>query len=247
MDLSLYSVIVLAIAFVWSGLVRAGLGFGGAGLMYPIALLAVDSVVFLVPILCVQLMIFSTATLARDHAKIDWRNVRLLLAVMTPPFVLGVFGLINFSETVLLIIVYVVMVSYALSYIFNFHTSMKQNWWVDGPIAALGSYLSGLSLAGSPLLAAVAIRLVEREKLRATLFVVWWILCAIKLSTLAVYQVDLQLRHQLWLLPCALIGHMIGMRVHDWLMQVQSPRFYRFMGIALLALCLVGIVNQVVF
>ncbi len=52
MEFDLFTITVLIIAFLWSGFVRAGLGFGGAGLMYPVALIAVDSILFLVPIVC---------------------------------------------------------------------------------------------------------------------------------------------------------------------------------------------------
>jgi len=246
MEFSLYTIVVLAVAFWWSGLVRAGLGFGGAGLMYPVALLAVDSVVFLVPLICVQLMIFSSATLVREHPKIDWRVLGILIAIIMPTFMLGVLGLISFPEWILLAVVYLVIISYSLFYLFNFHTSATSNWWIDGPILVLGGYVSGLSLAGAPIIAAVGLRLLDRTQVRATLFVLWFICCAIKLSTLAYYQVDLQLRHQLWLLPSALVGHLMGMRLHQRILQLQSPVFYRWMGAVLLTLCLVSLAKQVV-
>ncbi len=247
MEFSLFSIVVLVIAFWWSGLVRAGLGFGGAGLMYPIALLAVDSLLFLVPIICVQLMIFSATTLVQDYRRIDWRKLGLLTAVLAPSFILGVLGLISFPERLLLAVVYLVLIAYSLSYIFNYHTSIRQNWWVDGPVLVLAGAVSGLSLAGAPIIAGVAVRLLAREHLRATLFVLWFVLCAAKLGTLAYYQVDLQLRHQLWLFPCALAGHLIGMRLHDRLVLLHSVRFYRWMGAALLLLSLVGLSNHFLF
>ena len=244
MEFSLYSILVLAIAFWWSGLVRAGLGFGGAGLMYPVALLAVDSVLFLVPIICVQLMLFSSLTLVREHPRINWHVLGVLTAIILPSFLLGVFGLISFPEWVLLAVVYLVIISYSLFYLFNLHTSARSNWWIDGPILVLGGYVSGLSLAGAPIIAAVGLRLLERDRLRATLFVLWFLLCAIKLSTLAWYNVDLQLRHQVWLLPCALVGHLMGMRVHQRILRMQSPLFYRWMGSLLLLLCLLSLGRQ---
>lgn len=212
--------------------------------MYPVALLAVDSIVFLVPIICVQLMIFSSVTLAREYTKIDWRVLSVLLAVILPTFMMGVFGLISFPEWILLAAVYAVIISYSIFYIFNLHTSSKSSWWVDGPILLLGGYVSGLSLAGAPIIAAVGLRLLQRNQLRATLFVLWFLLCAIKLGTLAYYEVDLQLRHQIWLLPCALVGHLIGMRLHERILQMQSPVFYRWMGVVLLILCLTSLANQ---
>lgn len=245
MEFTPYVIVILAISFWWSGLVRAGLGFGGAGLMYPVALLAVDSIVFLVPIICVQLMIFSSVTLAREYQKIDWRILAVLMATIMPTFMLGVLGLISFPEWVLLAAVYTVIICYSISYILNLHASAKSRWWVDGPILFVGGYVSGLSLAGAPIIAAVGLRLLDRTQLRATLFVLWFLLCAIKLGTLAYYEVDLQLRHQLWLLPCALVGHVIGMRLHERILHLQSPVFYRWMGSVLLLMCLVSLANQV--
>ena len=82
MEFDLYTIVILMIAFWWSGFVRAGIGFGGAGLMYPVALLAVDSILFLVPIICVQLLIFSTATLIKDHHLIDWKTLGKLFGIL---------------------------------------------------------------------------------------------------------------------------------------------------------------------
>ncbi len=236
-------VVVLILAFWWSGFVRAGLGFGGAGLMYPVALLVIDQVVFLVPIICVQLMLFSGVTLIRDHPRINWRLLGLLFLVLIPPFMVGVFDLISLADEVMLGIVYAVVISYSLGYIFNLNLGRAAKW-LDFPVLLVGGYVSGLSLAGAPLIAAVAIRHLPRHQMRASLFVLWWVLCAVKLSTLYAYDVDLQLRHQLWLLPSALIGHLMGMKLHDKLLQMQTPNFFRWMGLALLCLSLAGILRQ---
>lgn len=243
MEFTPFVILVLIFAFWWSGFVRAGLGFGGAGLMYPVALLAIDSVVFLVPIICVQLMIFSGATLIRDHPKINWKKLGLLFAILIPPFIVGVFGLINLPDNVMLAIVYLVVVSYSLGYIFNLQVGAAGRW-LDFPILVVGGYVSGLSLAGAPLIAAVSIRHLSRQEMRATLFVLWWVLCALKLSTLYAYNVDLQFRHQLWLFPSALIGHLMGMRLHEKLLTLQTPTFFRWMGVALLLLSVAGIFRQ---
>jgi len=53
--------------------------------------------------------------------------------------------------------------------------------------------------------------------------------------------VDLQLIHHLWLLPCAAVGHVIGLRVHDRLLQAETPIFFRVVGSVLLAISVVGL------
>ena len=243
MEFSLYTIIVLIIAFLWSGFVRAGLGFGGAGLMYPIALLAVDSVVFLVPIICVQLILFCCATLVKDFRLIDWKIVMVIFALVLPTFLVGVFGLITLPEKWVLITVYAVIIFYSLSYIFNFDTQ-KLGTWLDAPSLLIGGYVSGLSLSGAPLIAAVAIKRLDKTRIRASLFVLWTVLVCIKLATLYMYNIDLQLHHQLWLLPCALIGHLIGLKAHKRLQSLEGPIFYRYLGSGLLGICLISILRH---
>ena len=150
MELTTYTIVILALAFCWSGFVRAGLGFGGAGLMYPIALLAVDSVIFLVPIVCVQLLLFSFATLLRDYRRINWRVAASLFAVTFPAIMVGVFGLIKLPKLTVLLMLYFIIAGYALSYIFNFRVR-KPRKWLELPSLLIGGYASGIALAGAPL------------------------------------------------------------------------------------------------
>ena len=246
MEFTVYSIVILAIAFWWSGFVRAGLGFGGAGLMYPVALLAVDSVIFLVPIVCIQLLVFSGSTLLRDYRKINWRVAGGLFGATLPAVLVGVFGLITLPQFTVLLMLYVIIAGYALSYIFNFRVRQSSKW-IEIPSLLIGGYASGIALAGAPIIAAVGIRYLEKEQVRATLFVVWILTATIKLVTLYSFEVDLQLRHQLWLLPMAFAGHLMGMRLHDRLLELQSFVFYRWMGIGLLSLSLIGLSRHLFF
>ncbi len=242
-DFSIYTIVVLMLAFCWSGFVRAGLGFGGAGLMYPIALLAVDSVLFLVPIICVQLLVFSSVTLVKDRHQINWKVVCGLLAAIMPTYLIGVFGLITLPEQTVLLVVYAVIIGYSLNYIFAAKLSTPRRW-VEVPALLLGGYVSGLSLSGAPIIAAVGIKYLDKHQIRASFFVLWTVVCVIKLGTLHAYDVSLQLVHQLWLLPCAFLGHFLGLKVHGHLLRLQSPMFYRVLGYALLVLCLVSMGRQ---
>lgn len=240
MEFTAFSIVVLAAAFWWSGFVRAGLGFGGAGLMYPVALLAVDSVIFLVPIVCIQLVVFSGSTLIRDYRRISWPVAGGLLGVTLPAVLVGVFGLINLPHLMVLLILYVILMGYALSYIADFRVRNPSKW-LEVPSLLVGGYASGIALAGAPMIAAVGIRYLEKEQVRATLFVVWILTAFIKLATLYTYNVDLQLEHQLWLLPMAFAGHLMGLRLHDRLLALKNAVFYRWMGIGLLSLSLIGL------
>jgi hypothetical protein len=63
----------------------------------------------------------------------------------------------------------------------------------------------------------------------------------IKMTSFVIAGVDLQLIHQLWLLPCALLGHVFGQRLHERIKEAETPRFFQFVGVALLVVCVFGI------
>ena len=244
MELTVVNIIVLMLAFWWSGFVRAGLGFGGAGLMYPIAFLVVDSVIFIVPIVGVHLLFFTGITLASGgYKKVDWKVTLILLAIILPTKVMGVFGLLQLPEFWVLMSVYVIIIIYSLGYIFNLKSS-KPNPWLNVSTLLFGGYVSGLSLSGAPIIAAVALQYLRKEQARESMYVLWIILVIVKLSTLYAFEVDMQLRHQLWLLPVAAIGHFMGLRLHERLLTMQTENFYRWMGTALLTLSIIGLVRH---
>ena len=244
MDFSLLNIIILMIAFWWSGFVRAGIGFGGAGLMYPIAFLAVDSVLFLVPIIAIQLMVLSSITLYKGgYQHIDWKFVLSVFAIILPTALIGIFGLIKLPEFTLLMLVYGIVIAYSISYIFNLRLK-KPSKSLSLLSLLFGGYLSGLSLAGAPIIAAVTLRYLPKQRVRSSLFVLWILLVSLKLATLQYYGVDLQLQHQLWLFPCAILGHLAGLKMHDRLLQLDTKQFYRVMGAALLLVSIIGIINK---
>ena len=89
----------------------------------------------------------------------------------------------------------------------------------------------------------VAASRVEHHQLRDTLFVLWFVLVAVKLAAFIWSGVDLQWRHQLWLLPCAAIGHLLGLRFHEYTLQADTKVFFRVLGLGLLAVSLVGLLR----
>jgi len=245
MEFTPVSVIVLLIAFWWSGFVRAGLGFGGAGLMYPIAFLVVDSVLFIVPIVGVHLLFFTTITLVKGGwKKVDWQTTGKILLIVLPTKIMGVFGLLQLPDFVLLMSVYAILIIYSLGYIFNIKSKPKA--WLNIPTLLFGGYVSGLSLSGAPLIAAVALKYLDKYKARESMYVLWVVLVVIKLGTLIAYDVDMQWQHHLWLLPAAIIGTLMGSRMHERLQRMNSVRFYRWMGLALLGLSVTGLMRHFV-
>lgn len=237
--------------FVWSGFVRAGLGFGGAVLSLPFLLLIHRDALLFLPLIAAHLLLFSSLMWAQQAWRarhggapagggVDWPYLRRALAVMIVPKLVGVFGLLTLPPRLMGSIIFAIVSLYAFSYILN-RPFRSSNRALDPLFLALGGYVSGTSLIGAPLIMAVFAAHVAAARLRDTLFALWFILVAIKMAAFVWAGVDLQLVHHLWLLPCAGLGHALGLRFHDWLLRADPVRFYRVLGCVLLAGALAGL------
>ena len=51
-DLALYQYMLIGLIFIWSGIVRSGLGFGGAVLSLPFLLLVHNDPLVFLPLIC---------------------------------------------------------------------------------------------------------------------------------------------------------------------------------------------------
>ncbi|WP_165855613.1 TSUP family transporter [Marinobacter sp. JSM 1782161] len=250
-DLSLVQYVLIGLIFVWSGFVRSGLGFGGAVLSLPFLLLVLDDPIVFLPIIAVHLLVFSSLTIVMNNRKsqvaqrpeggtVDWPYLWRILGIMIVPKLIGVFGLITLPAHVMSAIIFGIVVVYSLSYIFN-RPFRSKNKWVDTVFLMLGGYVSGTSLIGAPLIIAVVAQHLPKEKLRDTLFALWFILVTIKMAAFIAVGVDLQLIHHLWLLPCAAVGHVIGLRFHDYVLRSETPLFFRLLGGVLLVVSSIGL------
>ena len=159
---------------------------------------------------------------------------------MIVPKLIGVFGLLTLPANIMSAIIFGIVSLYAVSYILNrpFRSNSKV---VDTIFLMLGGYISGTSLIGAPLIIAVVAQHLPKEKLRDTLFALWFILVTIKMAAFIYADVDLQLIHHLWLLPCAAIGHIIGLRFHEKMLTAETPVFFRLLGCVLLLISCVGL------
>ena len=176
------------------------------------------------------------------ESTVDWPYLWRMLRIMIVPKLIGVFGLFTLPANVLSSIIFVIVAIYSVSYVLNrpFRSNSKA---VDVGLLMAGGYISGTSLIGAPLIIAVAAQHLPREKLRDTLFGLWFILVLIKLAAFIWVGLDLQLIHHLWLLPCAAIGHVIGLRFHDRILKAETPVFFRLLGVVLFIVSSVGIVS----
>jgi len=257
-ELSLIQYGLIALIFIWSGFVRSGLGFGGAVLSLPFLLLVDNQPQVYLPIIAVHLLFFSSLTVflnnrANNRANqqkaadssaplstVDWAYLKYGLGIMIIPKMIGVFGLITLPPALMSSIIFTIVACYALTYIFN--RPFKSNSRVlDIFFLMLGGYISGTSLIGAPLIIAVFMTHVAAHQLRDTLFTLWFILVAIKMVAFVWAGIDLQLLSALMLLPCAGIGHVLGLKIHERMLKAETKVFFRVLGSVLLVISGIGL------
>jgi len=236
---------------VWGGFVRSGLGFGGAVLTLPFLLLILNQPLVFLPLIAVHLLIFSSLTVVQNHYRnhtattINWQFLRRALSIMAIPKAIGILGILTLPADIVSGFIFVIVSMYAISYILN-RPFKSNNKYVDFGLLALGGYVSGTSLIAAPLVVPVAASQVNKEQVRDTLFVLWFVLVAVKLIAFMVAGVNMQWHHHLWLLPCVTIGHVLGLRFHAYTLQAETAVFFRVMGVGLLVVSVVGLGRMIV-
>jgi uncharacterized membrane protein YfcA len=239
LDFSTQALILTALVFVWTGFVRTGLGFGGAALGLPLMLFIHDQPLFWLPVIGSHLLFFSALTLRTRLHNVDWGYLRRSGLFIVPAALVGVFGLLNLPTHWLIVFIYTVTLFYAFTWVMNMDIR-STNHWLDKGLLLVGGYIAGTSLTGAPLMVAVYARNVAKAQLRNTLFVLWFVLVTIKMSTFAAVGVALQLDSALLLLPVAAIGHVIGLRVHERIMH-NDRLFKRVIGGVLILISVLGL------
>jgi uncharacterized protein len=254
-DLLGWQYALIGLIFVWSGFVRSGLGFGGAVLSLPFLLLILDEPLVFLPLIAVHLLVFSSLIAWQGYRRnrrepaaagggnIDWAYLKSSLKVMIVPKLVGVFGLLTLPGEIMTSIIFAIVIVYAIGYVLD-RPFRSNNPYVDKLFLMLGGYVSGTSLIGAPLIVAVYGTHVARHQLRDTLFVLWFILVVIKMTSFLIAGVDLQLIHHLWLLPCAFVGHLVGERFHRTLLKSETPLFFRVLGGVLILVSLIGVAKS---
>jgi len=243
MSLTPLEIVIIGLIFTWIGFVRTGLGFGGAVLGLPILMLVGGSPIDWLPIIGIHLLFFSSITLVNSLRQVDWTYLKKSLPWIIPAQMIGVIGLLNFSPLIMIVVVYSITSFYALTWIINKNITSKKNW-VNRLLLIMGGYISGTSLMGGALLVAVYASNIEVTKLRNTLFVLWFIIVSIKMAAFLFVGIYIDWKFSLMLIPVAGLGHVIGLRVHDQLMK-NDAKFKRWIGGALLLVCIIGLTKVV--
>jgi len=248
---------LIVLVFIWSGFVRSGLGFGGALFTIPFLLLIHNDPLFFLPIISIHLLFFASLTLLptigasrqslnktdqQPLPTVNWRFVRYALLIMIIPKLAGVIGLLILPSDLMNCIIFLLIGAYSMTYIIG-RPLTSNSRLLDILFLVLGAYISGTSLIGGPLVIAVAMRHIKSHEFRNTLFVLWTVLVSIKLAAFAYAGVELQFAAALWLLPFAAVGHFIGLRFHQQLLQQSNARFYQILGGVLLTASVAGVVQ----
>ena len=236
---------IISLIFVWIGFVRTGLGFGGAVLGLPLLMLVGGSPIDWLPIIGIHLLFFSAIALVNALKNIDWSYLKKSLPWILPSKIIGVIGLISLPPTVMTLIVYSITFFYALTWAMNFNIASREGW-VSRVLLILGGYISGTSLNGAPLLVAVYMQNIDIKKLRNTLFVLWFLLVTIKMGAFVIVDVYINWQFSLMLIPVAALGHFIGLKVHDRIIE-NDTQFKRWMGGVLILICLAGLSKVLIF
>ena len=236
---------IISLIFVWIGFVRTGLGFGGAVLGLPLLMLVGGSPIDWLPIIGIHLLFFSAIALVNALKTIDWSYLKKSLPWILPSKIIGVIGLISLPPAVMTLIVYSITFFYALTWAMNFNIASREGW-VSRVLLILGGYISGTSLNGAPLLVAVYMQNIDIKKLRNTLFVLWFLLVTIKMGAFVIVDVYINWQFSLMLIPVAALGHFIGLKVHDRIIE-NDTQFKRWMGGVLILICLAGLSKVLIF
>ena len=236
---------------------RSGLGFGGALFTLPLLLLVDNRPVVYLALIAVHLLFFTSLTFAQNafqrkrqgrkadiFINVDWAFLKKVIPIMIIPKLIGVFGLLTLPDNVMSIIIFSIVCVYSFNYILNKNFAPK-NKFVEWIFLMLGGYISGTSLIGAPLIVAVAAHQIDKSRLRDTLFVLWFFLVCIKMAVFLYSGVNLWLLNHVWLIPCVFIGHLVGLKAHNYLLTTETSVFYRVIGSVLLATSVVGLASNI--
>jgi len=248
------TIVVLFLCFIWSGFVRAGFGAGAFILMLPFALFVINTPLIIVPVVATHAVILSSLTVFQHFHNVNWKYVGVVISITFIPFISGLYGLILLSEKWLVLLVYGITLIYALSYIFprpvvkNTNPVVKKtNSGFDFLMLMIGGYINGLSFTGGPPIAAVMTKYVPKQQFRDTFLATVILTATTKLSTFFWLGISLQPQLQLIVIPAVLLGHVMGLRFHRYFVTMDERIFYRWLGIVLLMVTLLGIIKTLIF
>ncbi len=244
LQFSAVELVLTCLVFAWTGFVRTGLGFGGAALGLPLMLFIYDQPLFWLPMIGLHLLFFSAMTLRTRIQHIDRQYLKKALWIIIPFTLVGVFGLIKLPNEWLITFIYGVTLFYAVLWVLGLNVK-SGGGWVDKVLLSIGGYVAGTSLTGAPLIVAVFMRNVAAKYLRNTLFVLWFMLVTIKMTAFIVLGIELQFWAALLLIPVATVGHVIGLRAHEFILH-NDTLFKKVTGGVLVIISSLGLYSVMI-
>lgn len=244
-----FTIVVLFLCFIWSGFIRASLGVGAFILMLPFALFVINTPLIIMPIVATHATILSSVIVLQHFQNVSWKHVGIFICITFIPFTIGLYGLILLPEKWLVLLVYGITFMYSLSYILPRQQVVKKSksTGFDLFMLIIGGYINGISFTGGPPIAAVMTKYVPKQQFRDTFLAMVILTATIKLSTFFWLGISLQPQLQLIVIPAVLLGHVMGLRFHRYFVTMDERIFYRWLGIVLLLVTLVGIIKTLIF
>ena len=243
----LFAILML---FVWGGFVRGAFSFGGAALTLPLLLLVYPDPLFFIPIIAIQLLVIAFVRVVFHSRLINFRVLWRSVLILLPTKIIGIIGLLQMPNDILILIIFGFSVFYAVTYLVRGTVQPSKGKKItlfDYAAMGLGGYMSGTALSGAPLIVGVVGKYVAKESLRSTLFALWIVLVLIKLTAMMLAGVSMQLEHQLWLFPAGIIGHLLGVRCSRILHHMPEHVYYRALGAVMLVVGGSGVVSVFIF
>lgn len=241
LDFSNTQIFLMALIFIWTAMVRSGLGFGGIALGMPFMLLVHDQAIFWLPIFGIHLLFFSALTLRSRFKAVDWSYLGKSGLFIMPAALVGIFGLINLPNTFIVTFFYCFTIVYAFTWLMNWAVQGKQGW-LDKFLLMFGGYIIGSGMPGMPLISSVYMRFVTMEQLRNTMFVLISSITIIRLGSFVAADINIHFLFALCLIPTAWIGHYLGMLAHEHIMK-NAELFKRVIGAGLILISLLGLLK----
>jgi uncharacterized membrane protein YfcA len=177
------------------------------------------------------LLFFSALSLSKEIKNVDWSYLKKALIIILPTKLVGVFGLLSLPNDYIVLFIYLISLFYGILWFLTI--KIKANSKLsDIVLLLIGGYVSGTSLTGAPLIVAVFMHNIVKNQLRNTLFVLWFVLVSIKLATFISFGVEIDYYFAIILIPIAFIGHLIGLKVHDYILE-RDLLFKKVIGLFL--------------
>lgn len=200
------------VAFFVFGLV----GFGSDLVALPLLVLVLP-IRNAVPIMAILDLCFSSYVVSREQAKIAYKELSIVIPAMAIGIVIGSFGLATIKEELLAVILGTALIAYSLYNLMGIRPRKTISKAVGFCLCVIGGVFTALIGTGGPLYLMYMDQRIEHSSvLRATMSTV--VVISALLRVITFWQAGLLNDGLIWklvliMLPCSIVGILIGRRV----------------------------------